>query len=394
MSARRLSGAPVEESLDAAALNAVDEAARAIAGLLDLDEALQLIVERVRALVGARYAALGIVGPDDRIQRFITSGMTSHEREAIGPLPQGRGLLGLIIHKAHSYRIPNIAAHPDSSGFPANHPPMTSFLGVPVTSTGRSVGNFYLTDKTGAPEFTADDQRLVELFALHAGIAIDNARLHQQAADYAIVHERDRIGRDLHDGIIQSLYAVSLSLEDVPELMTSSPAEAEDRVDGAIDSLHASIRELRNFIYGLRPETFDGADVPAGIVALGEQFRYNTLIEIDIDVDPKAGAFVSREHGAELRQIVREALSNAARHARARHLAVTFTRGDDGPTLVVADDGAGFDAAGPIAAGHQGLANMRARAESIGATMLVESAIGDGTRIIVTLPARADPDVT
>ncbi|HZC32370.1 MAG TPA: GAF domain-containing protein, partial [Candidatus Bathyarchaeia archaeon] len=230
MSARRSSSAPLEESLDAAALNAVDEAARAIAGLLDLDEALQLIVERVRALVGARYAALGIVGTDDRIQRFITSGMTSREREAIGPLPQGRGLLGLIIHQALPYRIPNIAAHPDSSGFPANHPPMTSFLGVPVTSSGRSVGNFYLTDKTGAPEFTADDQRLVELFALHAGIAIDNARLHQQAADYAIVQERDRIGRDLHDGIIQSLYAVSLSLEDVPELMTSSPAEAEGRV--------------------------------------------------------------------------------------------------------------------------------------------------------------------
>jgi signal transduction histidine kinase len=394
MSARRSSGPPLEESLDAAALNAVDEAARAIAGLLDLDEALQLIVERVRALVGARYAALGIVGPDDRIQRFITSGMTSREREAIGPLPQGRGLLGLIIHKALPYRIPNIAAHPDSSGFPANHPPMTSFLGVPVTSSGRSVGNFYLTDKAGASEFTADDQRLVELFALHAGIAIDNARLHQEAADYAIVQERDRIGRDLHDGIIQSLYAVSLSLEDMPELMTSSPGEAEARVDGAIDSLQASIRELRNFIYGLRPETFDGADVPAGIVALGEQFRYNTLIEIDIDVDAAAGVSVSREHGAELLQIVRESLSNAARHARARHLAVTLTRGDDGPTLVVADDGAGFDVSGPIAAGHQGLANMRARAEAIGATMLVESASGEGTRIIVTLPSRADPDVT
>jgi signal transduction histidine kinase len=394
MSASRSSEARLEESLDAAALNAVDEAARAIAGLLDLDEALQLIVERVRALVGARYAALGIVGPDDRIQRFITSGMTSHEREAIGPLPQGRGLLGLIIHKALPYRIPNIAAHPDSSGFPANHPPMTSFLGVPVTSSGRSVGNFYLTDKAGASEFTADDQRLVELFALHAGIAIDNARLHQQAADYAIVQERDRIGRDLHDGIIQSLYAVSLSLEDVPELMTSSPGEAEGRVDGAIDSLQASIRELRNFIYGLRPETFDGADVPAGIVALGEQFRYNTLIEIDIDVDAEAGGSVSREHGAELLQIVRESLSNAARHARARHLAVTFTQGDDGPTLVVADDGAGFDVSGPIAAGHQGLANMRARAEAIGATMLVESANGEGTRIIVKLPSRADPDVT
>ncbi|HEY8870925.1 MAG TPA: GAF domain-containing sensor histidine kinase [Candidatus Limnocylindrales bacterium] len=390
MAPPRTSEATSERSLDAAALNAVDEAARAIAGLLDLDEALQLIVERVRSLVGARYAALGIVGPDDRIERFITSGMTAHQREAIGPLPQGRGLLGLIIRQAQSYRIPNIAAHPDSSGFPTNHPPMTSLLGVPVTSRGRSVGNFYLTDKVGASQFTSEDQRLVELFALHAGIAIDNARLHEQAADFAIVQERDRIGRDLHDGIIQSLYAVSLSLEDVPEMMTSAPAEAEGRIDAAIDSLQASIRELRNFIYGLRPETFDGAYVPAGILALLEQFRYNTLIDVEVEVDREAAKGLSAEHGAELLQVVRESLSNAARHARARHLAVTFRQEALGPTLVVADDGVGFDVAGPVPAGHQGLANMNARAEAIGGRLRVESAKGEGTRIILVLPGRAD----
>ncbi len=381
---------PVDASLDAAALNAVDEAARAIAGLLDIEEALQLIVERVRTLVGARYAALGIVGPEDQIQRFITSGMTPNERAAIGPLPRGRGLLGLIIREERSYRIPNIAGHPDTSGFPQNHPPMTSFLGVPVTSRGRSVGNFYLTDKSGAAEFTPTDQRLVELFALHAGIAIDNARLHQEVADYAIVQERDRIGRDLHDGIIQSLYAVSLSLEDVPEIMASSPDEAEGRVDSAIDSLQASIRELRNFIYGLRPETLDGTEVPAGIVALAEQFRYNTLVDVDLAVDADAGMNLSREHGAELLQLVREALSNVARHAHAPHLAVSFQREGDGARLVVADDGVGFDASAPLAVGHDGLGNMRARAEAIGATMRIESASGEGTRIIVALPSRAE----
>jgi signal transduction histidine kinase len=379
------------ESLDAAALNAVDEAARAIAGLLDVDEALQLIVERVRALVGAEYAALGIVGTEDRIERFITSGMTSHERAAIGPLPRGRGLLGLIIREERSYRIPNIAAHADSSGFPANHPPMTSFLGVPVMSRGRSIGNFYLTNKTGGAEFTPKDQRVVEVFALHAAIAIENARLHQQVAGYAIVQERDRIGRDLHDGIIQSLYAVSLSLEDVPEIMLSSPAEAEVRVDAAIDSLQDSIRELRNFIYGLRPETLNGAEVAAGIVGLAEQFGYNTLVDVELDVDVDAGRDISPEHGVELLQVVREALSNAARHARARHVVVSFHGAEDArPGLVVADDGVGFDASAPVPAGHDGLGNMRARAEAIGATLRVESATGQGTRIIVGLPSRAD----
>ena len=390
MAPRHASALPAGESLDAAALNAVDEAARAIAGLLDIEQALQLIVERVRTLVGARYAALGIVGSQDRIEQFITSGMPAHERAAIGSLPRGRGLLGLIIREERSYRIPNIAAHGDSSGFPPNHPPMTSFLGVPVTSRGRSVGNFYLTDKAGAAEFTPEDQRLVEVFALHAAIAIENARLHQQVADFAIVAERDRIGRDLHDGIIQSLYAVSLSLEDVPDIMTTAPAEAEGRVDAAIDSLQASIRELRNFIYGLRPEALDGADVAAGIVALAEQFGHNTLVDVQLDIDAEAGTDLSPEHGAELLQVVREALSNAARHARARHLVITFRASEQGTTLTLADDGVGFDASAPVPPGHDGLGNMRSRAEAIGGTMRIESAPGEGTRIIVALPARAD----
>jgi signal transduction histidine kinase len=305
-------------------------------------------------------------------------------------LPRGRGLLGLIIREERSYRIPDIAAHPDSSGFPPNHPPMTSFLGVPVTSRGRSVGNFYLTDKSGAAEFTPEDQRLVEVFALHAAIAIENARLHQQVADFAIVAERDRIGRDLHDGIIQSLYAVSLSLEDVPEIMVSSPGEAEDRVDVAIDSLQASIRELRNFIYGLRPETLDGSDVAAGIVTLTEQFGYNTLIEVELDIATEAARELTIEQGAELLKLVREALSNAARHSKARRLIVTLGRSDGHLTLAVADDGIGFDASAPVPAGHDGLGNMRARAEAIGATLVVESGPGQGTRIIVEWPDRAD----
>ena len=126
--------------------------------------------------------------------------------------------------------------------------------------------------------------------------------------------------------------------------------------------------------------------MPAGIVALGEQFRYNTLADIDLDVDPEAARDLSPEQGADLLHLVRESLSNAARHSRARHLVVTFSRQEDGAVLVVADDGVGFDASAPVAPGHQGLGNMRARAEAIGATIRVESAKGEGTRIIVLVP--------
>ena len=138
-------------------------------------------------------------------------------------MPRGHGLLGLIVRENRSFRIPDLAVDPRRYGFPPHHPPMHSFLGVPVTVQGRSVGNLYLTNKTGADEFSEDDQALVESFAVHAGIAIENARLHEQVQRLAIVDERERISKDLHDGIIQNLYAVGLSLEDVPELVRERP---------------------------------------------------------------------------------------------------------------------------------------------------------------------------
>ncbi len=380
---------PTPTSPDATALAALDEAARAIARVLGIDEVLQLIVDRVRVLVDAEYAALGIVGPDGTIERFITAGMDPHVRLAIGDLPRGRGLLGLIIGKERSYRIPSIANHPDSSGFPPNHPPMESFLGVPVTARGISVGNLYLTNKRGAAEFSAADQSLVETFALHAGIAIDNARLHEQAGRLAVADERGRIGRDLHDGIIQSLYAVSLSLEDVPALIAEGSGDAERRVDGAIESLHLAIRDIRNFIYGLRPEAVDGNEILAGIAALSQQMREGGLVDVVATIDPAADPGLTTEAGVELLSLVREALSNAARHAKARRIDVLLGTSPDGPVLEIADDGVGFDPRQAAADGHHGLVNMKVRAKAIGGRLEIRSAPGAGTRVRVTLPAPA-----
>ena len=376
-------------SPDATALAAVDAAARAIAGVLAVEDVLQLIVDRVRDLVDARYAALGIAGASGRMERFITAGLEPDERAAIGPLPTGRGLLGLIIREGRSYRIPSIGEHPDSSGFPPNHPPMTSFLGVPVTARGQAIGNLYLTDKRGAREFSDADQRIVETFALHAGIAIDNARLHAQAGRAAVADERDRIGRDLHDSIIQSLYAVSLSLEDVPELMADSPAEAAKRVDQAIESLHLSIRDIRNFIYGLRPEAVDGTQIVAGIAALAQEVREGNVIDVVATLDPAADPGLDPDRGIELLSLVREALSNASRHAQARRIDVLLGQTPDGSRLEIADDGIGFDPARVVADGHDGLANMRARAQAIGGRLEIESRPGAGTRVRVTMPGGA-----
>ena len=169
-----------------ARLHVVADAVAAIAGSLDLDETLRAIVEAGRDVTGAAYGALGVLGADRRIARFIVSGVTDAQIEAIGPYPTGRGILGVLIDEARPVRLSNLRDDPRSSGFPAHHPPMTSFLGVPVRARGKVFGNLYLTEAPNGA-FSEDDEQLLVLLASHAGIAIDHAQTfaesRQQAAD-------------------------------------------------------------------------------------------------------------------------------------------------------------------------------------------------------------------
>jgi signal transduction histidine kinase len=366
------------------AVQALDAAVRGISGVLELSQVLQLIVDRVRELVGARYAALGIVDEQGLITEFITSGITAEQRAAIGDLPHGRGLLGLIIRENRAYRIPKIQAHPESYGFPPNHPPMTSFLGVPITVNGQPVGRLYLTDKQGAPEFSADDQALVEMFALHAGIAMERARLHEQVQRLAVFDERDRISRELHDSVIQMIYGVTLSLDDVPEMVATAPDEAGQRVDEAIDALNGVIRDIRHFIFGLRPLLLDSGSLNEGLRSLAGELQRNTATEIAIHGEAPEDLPLATV--ADLLAVAREALANVARHAKAQHASLTITTSDDEISLEIADDGQGMDLDRPLDRSHNGLANMRARADALSGTFSVESSPGAGTRIIVRVP--------
>jgi len=376
-------------------LVALETATRAIAGELDIDRVLQLIVDRVRALIGARYAALGITDARGRIERFLTSGIEPTERAAIGDVPRGRGMLGLIIREGRTVRAADIATHPERFGFPPHHPIMTSFLGAPVLVKGRSVGNLYLTDKAGGEPFTEDDERLVEMFGVHAGIAIENARLHDLVQRLAVVEERERIGKDLHDGIIQSIYAVGLSLEDVPELVEDEGGrvDAVARIDRAIDALNLVINDIRSYILRLRPATGGEEDPVEALARLGEEFGMHAVVDLEVDLEGGAESMrrLSPDRSSDILFIAREALSNVARHAGASRAALVLAQ--DGPNLVlvVDDNGRGFDpdaVSGPDAMGrHQGLTNMHDRAVGMGGTFAIERPDGPGTRIIVRVPA-------
>jgi signal transduction histidine kinase len=151
---------------------------------LSLERLLNRIVELASGLVGARYVAIGVLGPQPgkRLRTFVTHGVTPEERRAIGPLPEGHGILGLIIDQPEPLRLHNLAEHPASFGFPPNHPPMTSFLGVPIRTREHVFGNLYLTEKIGYDDFTEEDERIAVALAAAAGVAIENARLAEQAA--------------------------------------------------------------------------------------------------------------------------------------------------------------------------------------------------------------------
>ncbi len=364
-------------------LEALDNATVAISQELGLERVLQIIVDSVRPLVGARYAALGI--PDDHgsMERFITSGIGERERAAIGAPPMGRGLLGVSMRESTTVRVDDIAADARSVGFPAGHPPMHTLLSVPVKVEGRAIGNLYLTDRVDGQPFSTDDEWLVESFARHAGLAIHNARMHEELRQLAVLQERERIAQDLHDGSIQSLYAVSLALEDTEELMQSDAQQATDRIDHAIESIHGTIQEIRDVIMGRDPDARTAVDLLAGLTALTDEFERSTLIEVELASDPDVP--LDPDDTLQLIQITREAMSNVSRHAEASKVVINVEDRREWLRLSIIDDGRGFDTSKDQRPGHHGLTNMHARAESLGGSLVIYSD-DDGTRVVFEMP--------
>lgn len=525
------------------------EAGLTLASELSLPIVLQRIVDLAAQVTEARYGALGVIGEDNELVEFETTGVSAKQRRDIGALPRGRGVLGLLIHEPRPVRITNIADHPRSVGFPPNHPPMHSFLGAPVRAMGRVFGNIYLAEKRGAKEFSVEDELSLVVLATQAGVAIANAWLYEEtharerwldalhditnrilsgaapdsllddiaeharnlagadaativtagttagqlvvaaavgaraselkgqaipanesisgevvragkplllddvsadsrayqpvvkrgrhgpalfvplrvregaigtlmvanlkggrrfgarmvqlvgtfadqasvAIEYAraqadlqrlgLMEERERIAKELHDGIIQSLFAVGMGLQGTA-LMVGSP-EAAARVDGAVGELDRVIRDLRSYIFGLRPGILADRQLDQALRVLGQEVQTRSHTHVDVEVDPAvAGRLSSRAH--EIVQLTREALSNVVRHAHARHSVVRLLQRGSEAVLTIEDDGVGFDPRRD--SGGNGMHNMRVRAASAGGTMRVTSKAGKGTKLRVTIP--------
>jgi signal transduction histidine kinase len=258
-----------------------------------------------------------------------------------------------------------------------------------VTYKGHALGNLYLTDKRGADEFTEEDERLTVLLATHAGLAIENARLYAQVQQLRVVEERQRIGMDLHDGIIQSIYAVGLTLEYIDgQLSDGDLAGARERLRTAISGLNNIIRDIRAYILDLRPRRFEGDDLAAGLQQLLSEFRANTLIAVDFSADPAADQALEPEARLALFHIAQEALSNSAKHSRASKVDVSLMESDGAITFTLRDNGQGFEP-GRVArrVGH-GLINMQDRAHALGGELSITSPEGRGTEVRVVIPRK------
>lgn len=496
--------------------DALVSAGLALASELSLPAVLQKIVDLACDVSAARYGALGVLGRDGKIQEFITHGVTDEERRAIGDPPTGHGLLGVLIREGRPLRLRRISDHPLSVGFPANHPPMNSFLGVPVAVRGRVFGDLYLTEKQNAEEFTARDEEAVTTLAAQAGVAIENARLYHEAEvrqaslvainevarailegraveqvleliavrarelvgsalsavaapsegtdelrvtvadgegsealigntfvpdgpalfvplqassrnfgtlaianpadgpsfseedltmmrtfasqaavalDYsrireelgrlALVEDRERIAKELHDDVIQSLFAEGMGLQ-AARSMVNDPVAIDARLAQAVDNIDRVIRDLRNYIFGLRPGVMADRQLERALRDLAAGFAEGGGAAIDVEADPRAVSLLAGR-AADVIPAAREALSNAVRHAGAGRIVLTLGISEGTATLEIADDGRGFrleDAAGK---GH-GLENLRERASRLGGKLEIDTEPGRGTRMRIGIP--------
>lgn len=539
------------------------EAIRSLTSELSLEMVLQKVADLSRELVSASYSALGMVGADGRLVRFITSGISQRGRDRIGRIPEGKGVLGVVLREGRPLRLADLTQYSESVGFPPYHPVMKSFLGVPIVFNGRVVGDLYLANKIGAAEFSQDDETIVTLFAAQAAVAMENARLFEdesrrsaqldvlnqigrelnriidldnllrtvaelvqrgfeyqnvqiywvdvgtgemriralvgpifgkmplgsslpigkgiagwvaenkqtlvsndvsqdpryvaepgfetaaeaavpvivkgdvvavinvesmephafdesdvktletladqlsvaieniqlydrqrdQARRLAIAEERDRIGKDLHDGVIQSIYAVGLTLEDIAAQSAANPGQVASRVEEVVTDLNTVIGDIRSYIMDLRPRELQGRGLDEALRSSASDLedRTGASVELGIGLDLLR---LSETDVVNIWHMVQEAFSNIEKYARATKVSVDLAVRDGYLVLQIADDGVGFDPQKVELGKGYGLSNIKERAERLGGVLILESSPGNGARLLAQIPMREQQPVS
>jgi signal transduction histidine kinase len=363
------------------------DAVVAIASDLDLAAVLRRIVGTACEQADAQYGALGVLsdsgdGEEIHLVEFITEGADDEMIRRIGHYPRGHGVLGLLIREPRPIRLHDLGTHPRSTGFPQGHAPMTSFLGVPIRIRGQVFGNLYLTEKRGGGDFTAEDEELVVALASAAGIAIENARLHERVQELAVLEDRERIARDLHDTVIQRLFATGLSLQGLARRVDD--VGVADRIQQAVDELDTTIRDIRGVIFALQAHEHGKRSIRVLVLALASESVPLLGFEPKVHFDGPVESAIADDLAEQVLAVLQELLSNVTQHAHATSVDVHLRVGVE-VSLSVVDNGVGLGEERP---GGQGLNNLRQRATSLGGEFTVKPAELRGTVATWTVPRR------
>ncbi len=368
----------------------VSQAVLSVTRQMSVRDVLQVIVRSARSLVGARYAALGVPDEGNSFAEFVVDGISDAEWRAIGPLPRQHGMLGVLLTDGKPERLADIRQDPRFEGWPAAHPRMSHFLGVPVRDGDQVLGIIFAANKTSAAAekrgFTERDEEVLSLFAAHAAIALTNARLYERSRELSVMEERSRLARELHDAVTQKLFSIRAHARAAAVLAGREPFDSA-RVKAEIEAVSAlgaeAHAELRAVIDGLAPP-----DLQAGGLAESLK-RYTVLagraygIPVTFTAAELPGLGVRKE--AALYRVAQEALHNALRHSGAGAVCVRLARAASWVTLDIKDDGHGFTPEAP--SGGVGLASMRERAAAAGGVLSIRSG-SKGTLVRMTVPAK------
>ncbi len=378
-----------------AQLEALNMAGVSLVTELDLGVVLQKVVDLSRDLVGTRFGALGVLNEEGTaFQQFITSGISSEDRKKIGHPPIGKGLFRHLIEHGKAMRVDDIPSYEGAAGMPENHPKMRTMLGVPIIVKNKVIGNLYLTEKIDPfnPHyhdvilFDDEDLRILELFGTQAAIAIENARLYRQVQQLAILEERQRFGMDLHDGVIQSIYAVGLMLENIQRRVETSPDEAREGISDAIRSLNTAISDIRNYILDLRPQHFQGRNIVQGVEELARALRANTFMDVYVEIKDVDSSLFNPEKTVEILHITQEALSNVQKHAQASEVEISLRVEGETLKLEIVDNGISISPGNLQRSRGNGLGNMQERTAALNGEIIITPRLNGGTRVALTVP--------
>ncbi|MDV9178099.1 GAF domain-containing sensor histidine kinase [Streptomyces sp. W16] len=371
-------------------LAAVSSALLAMSRHLEVRDVLKTIVASARELLDAQYAALGV--PDDHggFAQFVVDGVSDAQWKAIGPLPRQHGILAAMLHEAKAERLADVRKDPRFEGWPAAHPDMSDFLGLPIRDDDEVIGALFLANKNcpkrdGSCGFTEEDEELLSILAQHAAIALTNARLYERSRELTIVEERSRLAHELHDAVAQKLFSLRLTAQAAATLVDRDPSRAKGELQQVAALAAEAADELRAAVVELRPAALDEDGLSATL---------RTQIQVLDRAHTARVTFTGRGFRAlpaaqeeAMLRVAQEALHNALRHSGADHVAVTLERSGCGAVLRITDDGRGFEPQSIRRAGrHLGLVSMRDRTNGVGGTLTVESAPGKGTTIEMEVP--------